>query len=147
MFKPVTACGHEEKIFQIHTRDKIVKRAVDVLQTWSKHFDAIAISGYSSAMVVPIIADKLKKNIVLVRKPSEVRNSDYNVEGEHNQRVLFFDDLISTGDTIRRIHDGLKLIKCKMVGLYLYESPTTAKLIPREFSNIIKMQRKNKVLV
>lgn len=119
----MTACSHEKQLFDVKERDVLVNTAVEILKTWSDEFDAIAISGYSSAMIVPIIANALKKNIVLVRKASESRYSSYETEGIHGQRVLFFDDLVSTGTTARRITDGLKTIDCKMVGYYLYKVP------------------------
>lgn len=119
----MTACSHEKQLFDVKERDVLVNTAVEILKTWSDEFDAIAISGYSSAMIVPIIANALKKNIVLVRKASESRYSSYETEGIHGQRVLFFDDLVATGSTARRITDGLKTIYCKMVGYYLYKIP------------------------
>lgn len=124
----MTACSHEKQLFDVKERDVLVNIAVEILKTWSDDFDAIAISGYSSAMIVPIIANALKKNIVLVRKTSESRYSSYDTEGIHGQRVLFFDDLVSSGTTARRITDGLKTIGCKMVGFYLYKIPHAPEL-------------------
>lgn len=117
----LTACSHEREIFVLKDRELIIKTAVEILKTWRKDFDAIAVSGYSSALTASIVASKLRKNIVLVRKDCESRNSSYNVEGIHGQRVLFFDDLISSGDTMKRIRDGIKTIRCNLVGFYLYK--------------------------
>jgi len=122
MARKLTACRHERVIFTVKSRNRLVKEAVEILKTWTKDFDAIAVSGYSSALVVPIIAHKLKKNIVLVRKTSETRFSNHNVEGQHGQRVLFFDDLIDSGSTFRHIKKGVESISCRLVGTYLYNS-------------------------
>ena len=120
MSRKLTACAHEKAIFTIKHRDKLISEAVKVLRTWRSHFDAIAVSGYSSAMTASIVASKLRKNLVLVRKESEERFSNHIVEGQHNQRVLFFDDLIDTGGTFRRIRNGVEKIGCRIVGVYLY---------------------------
>lgn len=120
MARKLTSCGHERAVFTIKNRDKLIREAVAVLKTWAKDFDAIAMSGYSSAMIAPIIAHKLKKNLVLVRKKSEERQSHHKVEGQHGQRVLFLDDLIDSGDTFCRIKDGVESIGCRIVGTYLY---------------------------
>lgn len=116
----VTACCHEQPIFTIEKRDMLVSIAMETLKTWTNHFDAIAISGYSSAMTAPILAHLLRKNIVLVRKASEVRFSCFEAEGKHGQRVLFLDDLISSGNTLRHVYNGLAKLDCKIVGYYLY---------------------------
>lgn len=122
MARKLTACGHEKVVFTVKTRNAMIRHAVSILKTWSKDFDAIAMSGYSSAMVAPIIAHKLKKNLVLVRKESETRFSNHKVEGQHGQRVLFLDDLVDSGNTFRRIKAGVESIDCRLVGTYLYNS-------------------------
>lgn len=119
----LTACSHEQDVFVLKDREKLIKTAVDILRTWRKDFDAIAVSGYSSAMTAPIIASRLRKNLVLVRKPSEERFSNHSVEGIWGQRVLFLDDLVDSGNTFRRIKSGLKDINCEIVGFYLYKQP------------------------
>ena len=119
--KPIiTACSHEVELFSVRTKNKIVRNLINILKPRIEDFDAIAITGYSSSMISPIIAYKLKKNIVLVRKESEERISSYQTEGIHNQRCIFIDDCIATGDTFMRINKGLKLIKCTLVGFILY---------------------------
>lgn len=122
MARKLTACTHEKAIFTIKHRNKLIRDAVQVLKTWKNDFDAIAVSGYSSAMTASIVASKLNKNLVLVRKESEERFSNHPVEGQHNQRVLFFDDLIDTGTTFRRIKNGVETIGCRVVGGYLYNN-------------------------
>jgi len=121
----ITVCSHEAELFTTKTRTEIVKTLIKILKPRKKEFDAIAISGYSMAMISPIVADKLKKNIVLVRKPSELRISSYEVEGLHNQRCIIIDDLICTGNTFRRVLDGLKKIDCTPVGFVVYNTSSS----------------------
>lgn len=120
--KPINqiSCSHEQVLFNLHQRDFTVKKLIRILKPKVDEFDAICASGYSSALIAPIIADKLKKNIVLVRKPSESRHSRYAVEGISNQRCLFLDDLISSGKTISHVHKKLKDIDCSIAGIVLY---------------------------
>lgn len=116
----VTACYHEAQIFHIEQRNQLIAKAESILRTWTDHFDAIAVSGYSSAMTAPILCHLLGKELILVRKDSEVRTSFFHVEGKHNQRVIFFDDLIATGKTFARIQEKLRFLDSELVGYYLY---------------------------
>ena len=74
------------------------------------------------ALVAPTIADKLKKNIVLVRKESEARNSDLEVEGHVRQRCVFIDDLIGTSRTFYYVARQLAQIEGEIVGYLTYHS-------------------------
>lgn len=121
MRRKITACGHEKKLFTITNRERIICKAIKTLKKTKFFFDAISVSGYSSAIIAPIIAHKLKKNIVLVRKSSEQRYSNYSVEGQHGQRVLFLDDLIDSGKTFEWVKSGVETIGCHIVAVYLYE--------------------------
>jgi len=121
MRRKITACGHEKRLFTITKREQIICKAIKTLKKNKILFDAISVSGYSSAIIAPIIAHKLKKNIVLVRKSSEQRYSNYSVEGQHGQRVLFLDDLIDSGKTFEWVKSGVETIGCRIVGIYLYE--------------------------
>jgi adenine/guanine phosphoribosyltransferase-like PRPP-binding protein len=115
------ACSHLEKLFDIKSRTIIVKELIALLKPHLDEFDAIAVSGYSMALVVPILAYKLKKEIILVRKDSEERHSSHNVEGKSDQRVVFVDDLISSRSTYNHVEKGLRTIDCTIVGIVMYE--------------------------
>jgi len=115
------ACSHLEKLFDIKSRTIIVKELIALLKPHLDEFDAIAVSGYSMALVVPILAYKLKKEIILVRKDGEQRHSSLDVEGKSDQRVVFVDDLISSRSTYEHVEKGLKTIDCTIVGMVMYE--------------------------
>lgn len=106
-------------------RKKIIDRAFETLQPEAHTFDAIAFRGMSGALVAVPLADKLGKNLMLVRK-GENCHSTFSVEGVLSQRYIIVDDLICTGHTIRQILDTIKSVatqketECKPVGLYLY---------------------------
>ena len=106
-------------------RDMIV-RAKRILKTLE--FDAIAFRGFSGAIMAPSIADSLKKEVILIRKPSDVANShcDNEVEGYRGEfNYIIVDDFVSSGHTVDSIINRMKefspLAKC--VGIYLYRRP------------------------
>jgi orotate phosphoribosyltransferase-like protein len=45
-------------------------------------------------------------------------------EGMHDQRCIIVDDLISSGETFRRVILGIERIHCKAVGFVLYNDRT-----------------------
>jgi orotate phosphoribosyltransferase len=95
-------------------------------------FDTIAFRGMSGALIVPVIADKLQKAMIFVRK-GETNHSDYQVEGNKKvSKYIIIDDLIFSGGTIHSILDkvndcmndeGGRTIKC--VGIFLYRDYST----------------------
>ena len=116
------ACIHEKELFVNDELNEVVEYCVKCLRPHLNEFDAIAISGYSMAIVGSILAHKLGKNIILVRKESDSSHSLYTVEGLHEQRVVLVDDLICSGDTFKYINLMLTSICCFVVG-YLTYSP------------------------
>lgn len=94
-------------------------------------FDAIAFSGMSGALVAPAVAMALQKPMILARKSTDDSHAGRGVvEGalEANTYIII-DDFMSSGDTIRRIHDSVTAAaathhihphKIICVGIYLY---------------------------
>jgi len=67
-------------------------------------FDTIAFRGMSGALVAPIVARDLKKEIILVRKEKGDNHSGYTVEGHIGaKKYVILDDFISSGATVREI--------------------------------------------
>ena len=88
-------------------------------------FDAIAVCGASGLLLAGLVSYHLNKNIILVRKDSENRHSGLSVEGPMDGYYIIFDDMISTGQTTRFIHDRIKSDLCqysRCVGVYLWNS-------------------------
>ena len=114
------ACIHEKELFVNDELNEVVEYCVKCLRPHLNEFDAIAISGYSMAIVGSILAHKLGKNIILVRKESDSSHSLYTVEGLYEQRVVLVDDLICSGDTFKYINLMLTSICCFVVGYFTY---------------------------
>lgn len=118
--KPVKACGWLKNVLNIKQRNKIVNFLYKNLKPHVETFDAIAISGYSMALIAPIIAHRLKKEMIIVRKEREPCHSDLIFEGKENQKCIIIDDLVASGGTLSHINKNLKLHGCEIVGVALY---------------------------
>jgi adenine/guanine phosphoribosyltransferase-like PRPP-binding protein len=102
---------------------QIVKDSVKAL----KHidFDTVAFRGISGALVAPIVAHKLKKEIALVRKPGQGSHSNHSYEGYLGiERFVIIDDLVCTGETIAAtiLKIRSQVPGAKFVGVYLYHT-------------------------
>ena len=89
-------------------------------------FDAIAVTGMSATIIGSIVAHKLYKNIIIVRKINDNKNnshSNFDVEGLKNQRYIFIDDLVHSGGTLNNVIKGCSILNCKIIGAYMWQSP------------------------
>lgn len=89
-------------------------------------FKSIAFTGVSGALVAPIVAVRLKKGMIVVRKDKSSQHSTYMVEGHKligPQKYIIIDDFPSTGDTIEEIIRQIEINHnqvAKCVGVYFY---------------------------
>lgn len=121
----IQASNHTLPLLDKKVRKVIIRECLKVLTPIADTFQAIAISGYSMAMIAPCIADKLKKNLILVRKKSDDRASNLLVEGETSTKTyIIIDDLVCGGDTldhvVKSITDEL-YCNAKCVGAYFFK--------------------------
>ena len=101
--------AHTSKFLHPATRDKHVKCALKVLEPIKKTFNAIAFCGMSGALIAPMIAKELGKELILVRKTGDKNHSCYKVEGYLNaEKYIIVDDFIDTGATVRHIKKSIK---------------------------------------
>jgi orotate phosphoribosyltransferase len=107
-----------KKVFDNKQKKLVISKIVRCLKKID--FDAIAISGYSMSLISPIIADKLNKQIIVVRKCHENCHSYNRIEGfiGRKKKYIIIDDCVSSGDTIKHITAHLFEHKC--IGAYLY---------------------------
>jgi adenine/guanine phosphoribosyltransferase-like PRPP-binding protein len=72
-------------------------------------FDAVVFTGYSGALVGPVVAAQTGKSMVIIRKEKENTHSAYPVEGEHDvRRFIIVDDFVAGGGTVERILKAMR---------------------------------------
>jgi hypothetical protein len=93
-------------------------------------YDTLVGTGFSGALVIPVIARGLNKQFLLLRKPGDSHHhGDAPGEGDFGRRWVFVDDGISTGTTWRRVRDQIQAIAAQaripqeFQGAYLYGHP------------------------
>lgn len=109
---------------------KKVAALVKLLKPLSGEFDSIAFCGSSGLLIGPTVAQRLNKQMILVRKEGANDNnhhSDYQVEGNSaSQHYVIIDDLVCTGATIdfikEKIENKFKTPTCR--GIVLYGLPS-----------------------
>jgi adenine/guanine phosphoribosyltransferase-like PRPP-binding protein len=128
LYDILTAPGLKSKIRQL------VKR----LRSQTHQFDSIAFRGMSGAIICPLLAARLNKNLIMVRKPNSSTHSTCKVEGDDcSKRYIIVDDFLCTGDTVKQIvKDVCKFARnSKLVGVVLYseqEDKDVFDLLPME---------------
>lgn len=108
------------------TLPKLVTHIANLLKPHKKQFDAIAFRGLSGALIAPLVAVRMKKHFLAVRKPSEKNHSTMKVEGDFDaQRYIILDDFIDSGETIKEIITEINIAYEKKG----YERPQVAGLV------------------
>jgi orotate phosphoribosyltransferase len=115
-----TAASHEIMLHSPETRDRIVKALKKALRYKKSKFDGFAVSGYSMSIIGSILAHEMGKEIAVIRKPTDNRNSMHEVEGKHGKRWVFLDDLIATGSTLDRVCGKISKIEGTVVGICMW---------------------------
>lgn len=79
------------------------RQVVKMIKERGLKFDAIACRGISGLLIAPIVAMRLNKTLIVIRK-GEKTHSKYTVEGDHGAKnYLILDDFIDKGDTVKAI--------------------------------------------
>lgn len=103
-------------------RDMMIPIICKQLKPHLEKFDSIVAMGNSMMCVSPIIAHKLNKQLIIVRKDNEDCHSDIKVEYHENPgSYIIIDDLIASGRTITKIADRMRHETTgQLYGVYLY---------------------------
>jgi adenine/guanine phosphoribosyltransferase-like PRPP-binding protein len=102
--------SHIKKFISTNSLKKYIRNAVKTLKEIDKltPFDTIAFCGISGCLIGPLLAIRLKKEMIVVRKPRDDRHSSYEVEGNADvKNYIIVDDLISSGDTMRHVKSSI----------------------------------------
>jgi adenine/guanine phosphoribosyltransferase-like PRPP-binding protein len=102
-----------------------VRKALKALR--GKKFDAIAFRGLSGTLIGPLLAFKLNRTMLAVRKRKREGHSGLMVEGDRGARTyIIVDDFIQTARTVRSIIEEVKDFtddEAQCVGVYLTSYP------------------------
>ena len=117
----IQGASHTSRVLSHKYRNKIIMETYSYLKKLDIEYDGIACCGASGMLVVPQIAELLKKNIILVRKQID-GYSDFLVEGANCPRYIILDDLVCSGGTVKHIIKNIKeeLPIAKCIGVYSY---------------------------
>lgn len=115
--------------YDIKKRRAILKMLRAMIKKSGIEFDTVVCRGISGCLVVPTLADSLRKPFLLIRKEGDGNHSGLLFEGHAEvQKFIIVDDLIDTGNTIRAILSAMKegnskdtgMPHAKCVGIFLY---------------------------
>ena len=117
--------------------EKIIRRIKRIIKKHKIKFDTIGFTGMSGSLVAPILAVRLKKKMLFVRKNPNFSHGE-KIEGYLGGRVLVIDDFIETGKTIKRILNALEEVhtECSAIILYNTECSSREYKLPKKFRHI-----------
>jgi adenine/guanine phosphoribosyltransferase-like PRPP-binding protein len=99
---------------------KHAQDAARAMRTISAPYDTIVFSGSSGTLIGPILALRLEKEMVLVRKEDDENHSGNNVEGfDGTKKYIIVDDFVDSGATVKRIQRKMHVFapKAKCLGV------------------------------
>ena len=117
----IQGASHTCRVLNHKYRNKVIINAYAKLSKVDFWFDSIACCGTSGMLVVPQIAELLKKNIIVIRKDLNCY-SDFIIEGPSTKQYIIVDDLICSGKTVKHIMKAIKTEtpRSKCMGIYSY---------------------------
>lgn len=107
-----------------NNRKKYIRATVKALKESGLDFQSIVCTGLSGLLVSPVIAERLDKQLVIVRKGESSHGSDIEMDWRNNiGNYVILDDFTESGETITRIRN--KMVKhfplgADCVGVYMY---------------------------
>ena len=117
----IQGAAHTSKLLNHKYRNKIIMGAYSYIKSLNIEYTAIACCGASGMLIVPQIAELLKKNIIMIRKKRD-GYSEFIVEGVAAKNYIIIDDLICSGKTIKHIVSSIRkeTPRSNCVGVYCY---------------------------
>lgn len=119
----------------IQRRKKILDMMVSMIVKSNIEFDTIVFTGMSGALISPSVADRLEKQVLLLRKDKDDCHSSCRMEGFYKcENYIIIDDQVSSGNTVLRIMEAMnnnndwepKTKFCKGVFLYNSQAPDSS---------------------
>ncbi len=94
-------CDNRLLLSKVNERERIVDAYISKIKEEKLEFEVVAGIATASIPWAALIADKLKKPMIYIRKAAKDHGKENLIEGglEKGQRVLVVEDLVSTGGT------------------------------------------------
>lgn len=132
--------GYLAKALERDQIDEAVDDCEKVLKT--KRFDTIVFRGVSGMLVGPIVAHRLRKEVIVVRKSTtDYTHSHREAEGHVGaKRYIVLDDFISSGQTVKTIIKAVEDFvgtNVQLAGGMFYADATKPWLAPGALRNRI----------
>lgn len=120
------------------SRESIVRKACKLLRIYDDKFTHVAVTGYSSTIIGSIIAQRMRKDIVIVRKDEHEEQRASKLDHEYSTPIkgyVFIDDFVASGKTLKRVitrlgNEGLQAI-------YTYHQ----ELLPKRFDDFYNLRQ------
>lgn len=124
--KFVTSSYHFPTL-QIEQRVKTLQRVVRIYDANPKFRELpLVVTGISGMAIGVPLAFQLNLEFCVVRKKGDSDNASHRIEGYIPiGEFLILDDLVSSGNTIKRITDAIKGVSpdARCIGIILYNDP------------------------
>lgn len=127
---PLIHSDYLEYAFKREKIDKFLRNASNLAKQYD--FQAFAFRGMSGSLIAPLLAYKMRKSLLAVRKPKHCdapesqSHSFLHVEGdEAASRYIIIDDFTSSGATVRAILEGISEFapEAKCLGCIYFRGP------------------------
>lgn len=109
-----------------HVRDVALNYIADTLQ--NMEFNVVAVSGYSATLAGAMIADRMGKRLVVVRKQGETSHNGHShscniLNGlvKRGDKAVFIDDTVDSGKTVKYVADVLSSVNIDLLGFVTYQ--------------------------
>lgn len=132
--EPLQCAEYLQSALNPVTLNTLVENLVTSIQNSGLEFDTIAFRGLSGTLVAPLVAVRLQKQMMCIRKDRAGScHSAHTMEGHIGaSRYIVIDDLICTGATLRAVMSEIAHAYAfadqpqpTMVAVFLYESEYT----------------------
>jgi adenine/guanine phosphoribosyltransferase-like PRPP-binding protein len=104
-------------------REQRTATVLDIVTSLKRiDFGTIVVRGLSGLLVGPIVAERMQKELVAIRKPGDGSISDNPAEGNPEGAYVILDDLMATGETVLQILKTMQRLypQHRCAGCYLY---------------------------
>ena len=115
-------CDHTTMLLNPKNRNSIIEKCCKEILENEISFDSIACCGISGLLIAPVVAEKIKKNLIVVRKKNDTRYSPFQYEGVIPKTYIIIDDLVCSGKTIKHIMNTIQedCPNAKCFGVYCF---------------------------